>query len=208
MKTFKTLLKITSALSLATLFIGLRNHQRAHAEPWETEKAPDFSRIKSLEYYLRWDHDKFKRHYAWRLIPPANAELPPRHQKAFALKIGLNHRKKTLTIHYDTQMVTDDTTHRSAKHKGDTTDYDALAKIMAEPVVCTSKIEQGWVGASPEYLKIQSSTSELLIFASNNPKGPAGPTRAVSEKGERRYLCNAALQDWLKEQLQAALKTE
>lgn len=207
MKHFKTLFKITSILSLATLIVGIKAHQKtAYAEMSPKSDTTSFSQVKSIEYYLRWDHDKFKSHYAWRLIPPANAELPPQYQKAFALKVWPNHRKKSLVIHYNEQMVTDDKSHRSGKLNLTSSDYEVLSKILAQPITCSNKTERGWVGPSPEYLNVQYTASELLIFASSNPNGPTGPTAAISEQGKRMYLCNTQLQDWLKAQRKAALK--
>ncbi len=195
-------------LSLAVLILGLGAQTRSpvRAGAFKSDNPGAFSELKSLEYHLRWDHDEFSAHYAWHLIPPAKAELPPQYQKAFSLKVWPNHRLKTLKVEYHEQMVTDDSTHRSGKATLKTDSYETLAKLLSEPIACKNTVDPGWVGPSPEYLHLDYKSSRLSLFASLRSEGPAGPGRELSGNAQRRYLCNKDLMQWLQARRRDVLK--
>jgi len=210
MKHLKHFLKITSVLSLAALLLGLNAGARTpvKAGAWKDGDPGHFAELKSMEYYLRWDHDGFRDHYAWHLIPPAKAELPPKYQEAFSFKVWPNHKKQTLQVEYHAQMVMDDSTYRSGKRQLDAEQYQALSKIMAQPLSCIHQVGQGWVGPSPEYLHLEYAKSAVSMYASQNKNGPEGPGAELREASKRRYLCNKALMDWLKVQIQHIEKSQ
>ena len=187
-----------------TFGVGAARRSPAQAEPLTDESLPPFEQLDTLEYYLRWDHERFKSHHAWRLIPPANAELPPQHQKAFSLRLNINHRKQRLVLIYHEQMVTRDATHHTGKLTLSHAAYDELKTMLSEPVICQSQVSGRWVGPAPAYLRFDYGKRALRIFASENPQGPAGP--GSEHKDRRFYLCNSVLKTWLEGQVKAILQ--
>jgi hypothetical protein len=186
------------------------------------QPAPEtFSRLESLEYFLRWDYTDFDQRYSWRarllskipdlLLPAAHAELPPQYQKAFSLRIIPQHKLQRLRIEYHEQMVTNDRTHKAQRFESNTQAYARLESLLSKPLSCTQGAEPGWVGPAPELLRVsykqKASRPEDLIFADPTGKGSAGPSEEEYKRNTRRYLCNEALRQWLRQQIQTALKT-
>lgn len=188
---------------------------------WFQPPPERFERLVSLEYFLRWDYTDFDQRYSWHshlwhqvpewLFPAAHAELPPRYQKAFSLRIIPQHAKQRLSLYYHEQMVTDDSTHKAKVFERGAEDYAQLQHLFSEPLGCTHKAEAGWVGPAPELLRMHyrsaASQPRDLIFADASPQGAAGPSEEDYRANQRRYLCNKALKEWLRQQVSTALKT-
>jgi hypothetical protein len=154
------------------------------------------SDLQRLEYYLRWSASRFEQEHPQRqswLMPPAHAELPPEHQRAFSLRLTFDHGKKQVVALWQSRMVTDaETFQRQERTYGDKTYDGMMAALNANPLTCEQRVEPGWAGPSPEMLRLTTPQGETVFYA-GGPNGPDGPDEALSKRGLRRYLCGRNL---------------
>lgn len=197
------------ALSSLYLWSGLWG-PAAQASSWWQTPPESFENLEAVEYFLRWDHTDFAQRYSWQAQAlawwwgaPARAELPPKYQQAFSLRILPNHRQQQLHVRYHEQMVMDDSSHKTGHFTADRQAYQEL-KAHLNNVSCTHRAEPGWVGPAPQMLSLSyrnGSKPQHLIYASTSTRGPAGPSEEEYKAAVRRYLCKDALKSWLQAQI-------
>lgn len=166
------------------------------------------NQVVSIDYFLRWQHADFAARYAFlnRLLPAAQAELPPEYQKAFSLQIQLQHASQQLELDYHAQQVIDDSSHQHAHQQLGAQDYQALMLALAQPIGCETQVEPGWAGPAPILLRLQYPEREDWLYASGN-NGSDGPGEALSARNTRRYLCNSGLSDLLNRWVESIKKS-
>ena len=170
---------------------------------WVKQNPPG-ERLKTLEYYHRWGHNTFKTRYSWlnRILPAANAELPPEYQEAFSLLIQVNHQAQSLNISWHEQMVMDDTSHHHKQTQTGQAEYQTLMALLNQPIACETKVEMGWAGPAPKYINLEYREHRDSFYV-GGAKGPEGPGIDLTEKEVRRYLCQDELLEFLQKQIRS-----
>lgn len=161
-----------------------------------------------LEYYQRWKHSEFEARHAWfnRLLPAAQAELPPEHQRAFALRLNKDPASGSVYASYHAQKVLYPDSHQHHSYALTAAEAAALNQQLQNPVSCLSSAEPGWVGPAPKQLLIRFSQRKEWLFA-GGPEGPAGPDSSLYQQKQRRYLCQPGLLSLLSQIIGKAQQT-
>lgn len=148
----------------------------------------------TLEYYQRWRHSEFEARHAWfnQLLPAAWAELPPEHQRAFALRLQKDPASGAVSASYHFQKVLYPESHQHHSYPLTASEQATLNQLLSKPVSCLSTVEPGWVGPAPKQLLIDFGAYEEWLFV-GGPEGPAGPGSSLYQQNQRRYLCQPGL---------------
>lgn len=155
----------------------------------------DFESLKSIDYFLRWEHGEFAPQQSW--LPAARAELPPQYQEAFSLYIKPNHSTQTLQAEFYERMVTDDKSQKFYKKSLQSSEYNALKTLLGQKFQCQTQVQHGWVGPAPRMMRLSFATKDHLFYV-GGARGPAGPQKDLYESKTRSYLCSKELYQWMK----------
>lgn len=153
----------------------------------------------SLEHYLRKNHRDFQQSYRSPisnfLLPPAQAEIPPRYWKLFSLYISFDHQQKQLKVswNYIDNAVANSTVKASKNYFEN--HYSQLLKLANSKSTCTRHVERGMAGPAPQIIRIKYPSSTLSFYARKS--GYDGPDSTMSKQSKSRYLCSKELKDLL-----------